>query len=259
MTVVTEGDLRRAVENDELLLLYHPQVELRSGRVVGAEACLRWRHPREGLLHAMRFVTAVPEAGLARDYMRWIVRTAAGQMARWRAESVSVGRVSINTWPESLGPDLIDDALAAVADAGIEPAAIEIETPPEATYDAATLGAVRAFRTAGFRVALDDVGDGDLRFVWFREAMFDVLKVPTTFVIGAPGAFDDAVIRSTVGFARAMGASVVAEGVETVAARDRVRDLGCDIGQGYLWSKIVPGAQMAVAIDAITIDGTRST
>ncbi len=250
-------ELRRAVEADELVLLFHPQVDMRTGTAVAVEASLRWQHPEQGLLHAMKFVEAVPASGLAREYMRWIVRTAARQMAAWRAAKVRLERVAINTWPESLRAELVDDVLAAAADAKIPPAAIEVETCPEATYDDATLDVVRALRDAGVRTAWDDFGDGDVRYASLRAAAFDVVKVPVTFVLRS-GPYDDAVVQAAVGFARAIGAVVVAEGVETVASRDRVRGLGCDVGQGYLWSRIVPGDRIPAAVDAITIDGART-
>jgi EAL domain-containing protein (putative c-di-GMP-specific phosphodiesterase class I) len=117
---------------------------------------------------------------------------------------------------------------------------------------------VRALRDAGVRTAWDDFGDGDVRYASLREAAFDVVKVPVTFVL-RNGRYDDAVVQAAVGFARAIGAVVVAEGVETVASRDRVRGLGCDVGQGYLWSRIVPGDRIPAALDAITIDGARTT
>ncbi len=144
----------------------------------------------------------------------------------------------------------------AIADAGIAASAIEVETPPEATYDQATLDVVRALHDSGIRTAWDDFGAGDVRYAVLRDAAFDVVKVPVTFVL-KDGAFNDAVIRAAVGFARSIEAVVVAEGVETIAARDRVRSLGCDIGQGYLWSRIVPGDEIPRSLAAITIDGAR--
>ena len=253
----SRDELRHAIDRDELMLLFHPQVEIATGTPVGAEAVLRWRHPERGLLHAMEFVGQVPPYGLERDAMRWIIRAAARQVAQWRASGIGLDRVAINTWPESLRADLVDDILAAAADARIPASAIEVETPPEAVYDPATLSTIRALHDAGVRTALDDFGDGDLRFAWLRDAVFDVVKVPVTFVRDPGTQFDAAVIHAAVAFAQTLGAVTVAEGVETVAARDRVRALGCDIGQGYLWSRIVEGHDVARALAAIIPDGAR--
>ncbi|HEV8669587.1 MAG TPA: EAL domain-containing protein [Candidatus Limnocylindria bacterium] len=108
------------------------------------------------------------------------------------------------------------------------------------------------------RVALDDFGEGDLHFMALRDAPFDVVKLPVQFVKRAGAMYDDTVIAAGVGFARSIGAKTVAEGVETTAIRDRVRELGCEIGQGYLWSRQVPGDELPDVISAIRIDGAAS-
>jgi EAL domain-containing protein (putative c-di-GMP-specific phosphodiesterase class I) len=252
------GELRRALDRDELFLLYQAQVDMRSGRLAGMECAIRWRHPERGVLHAVPFVNDVPRAGLAPDFMRFLVQTAARQVAAWRAASIAIPRFSVNAWPESIGPALITDALEACAESGVPPTLLEIETQPEAVYDAEMCARLARFRAAGIRVALDDFGDGDLRYAWLRDAPFDVVKLPVTFVLGAGGRYDDAVISAAVAFARSIGAETVAEGVETTATRDRVRDLGCDIGQGYLWSRQVEAAAFPAVVAAIGVDGAVS-
>jgi EAL domain-containing protein (putative c-di-GMP-specific phosphodiesterase class I) len=251
----TPAELQHALEADELLLLYQAKVDMRTGKPVGVECAIRWRHPTQGLLHAMKFVNEVPPAGLAPEYMRFILRTATRQMARWRAESVPFGRASINAWPISIGRELIDDTLSATTAAGIAPAEIEVESQPEATYGPEIFAALTEFRDAGIRVALDDFGEGNLHFMTLRDAPFDVVKLPVHFVKRTGAIFDDMVIAAGVGFARSIGAEIVAEGVETTTIRDRVRDLGCEIGQGYLWSQQVEAEELPAVLRAIRIDG----
>jgi EAL domain-containing protein (putative c-di-GMP-specific phosphodiesterase class I) len=253
--VFAAAELRRALDANELFLLYQAQVDMRTGTPVGVECAIRWQHPVLGLLHAVRFVNDVPPAGLARDYMRFIVRTATRQMARWREASVPFGRAAVNAWPVSIGRDLIDDVLSAAAEAGIDHTTVEVESQPEATYGPEIFAALRDFRDAGIRVALDDFGEGNLHFMALRDAPFDVVKLPVPFVKGAGTAFDDMVITAAVGFARSIGAETVAEGVETVAIRDRVRALGCEIGQGYLWSQQVLADDLPAVIRAVGMDG----
>jgi EAL domain-containing protein (putative c-di-GMP-specific phosphodiesterase class I) len=222
---------------------------MRTGKPVGVEAAIRWRHPVRGLLRASSFVDQVSPAGLAPDYMRFVVRTAAQQMARWRAASVPVAHVSVNVWPLSLADEeLLNDMLAALADVGIEPAAMELESSDQGTF-----ALLDRCRRAGFRVALDDFGGSDIRYEWLRHTRFDVVKLPVTFVLRASSVFDDAVIAA--GVARSIGAETVAEGVETIAIRDRVRDIGCDIGQGFLWSHQVVADELPAVLRAIGIDG----
>ena len=251
------AELQHALDADELLLLYQAKVDMRTGKPVGVECAIRWRHPTQGLLHAMKFVNEVPPAGLAPDYMRFIVRTATRQMARWQTDSVPIGRASINAWPTSIGRELIDDTLSAAAAAGIAPGEIEVESQPEATYGPEIFAALQQFRDAGIRVALDDFGEGNLHFMALRDAPFDVVKLPVHFVKRTGAIFDDMVIAAGVAFARSIGAETVAEGVETTQIRDRVRDLGCDIGQGFLWSHQVEADAFPGVVRAIGVDGAR--
>ena len=251
----TRAELQRALDRDEVLLVYQAQVDMWTGRPVGVECAIRWRHPEQGLLHAMKFVNDVPPAGLARDYMRFIVRTATRQMARWRSASVPFGRAAVNVWPVSIGRDLLDDTLSAASDEGVPPGDIEIESQPEAIYGPEMFELLQEFRDAGFRVALDDFGEGNIHFTNMRDAPFDVVKLPVHFVKRTGTIYDDTVIAAGVGFARSIGAVTVAEGVETVTIRDRVRELGCDIGQGYLWSRQVLGHELPGVLGSIGVDG----
>jgi EAL domain-containing protein (putative c-di-GMP-specific phosphodiesterase class I) len=161
----------------------------------------------------------------------------------------------VNAWPVSIGRDLIDDIVSAASAAGVPLAEIEVESQPEATYGPEIFARLQQFRDAGLRIALDDFGEGALRFMAIRDAPFDVVKLPVHFVLRAGAAYDDMVIAAGVGFARSIGAETVAEGVETTAIRDRVLELGCDIGQGYLWSQQVIAEELPAVIRAIGIDG----
>jgi len=202
------------------------------------------------------FVNDVPASGLAPEFMRFLLRAAARQVARWRGRSIEIPRFSINAWPMSIGAELLADALRACDEAGVPPALLEIETQPEAIYDRSMCERLQEFRAAGIRVALDDFGDGDIRFSVLRDAPFDVVKLPVSLVKGSGHPYDDAVISSAVAFAHAIGAVTVAEGVETLEIRDRVRDLGCDIGQGYLWSRQVEADALPDVIQTIAVDGS---
>ena len=231
---------------------------MRTGAFAGLECAIRWQHPERGRLHAVPFVNDVPPSGLAPEFMRFVVRTATRQVARWRDAGLDVPRYSVNAWPGSIGRELIDDILRETAEAGIEPGRLEVETQPEATYDAAMCARLQEFRDAGIRVALDDFGEGSLHFGWLRDAPFDVVKIPVMFGKHAGRAYDDAVITAAVAFAKAIGAPTVVEGVETQVLRDRLVALGCDIGQGYLWSQQVEAGELPAVVRAIDIDGARA-
>lgn len=238
-------------------MIYQAQVDMRTGRLAGVESLIRWQHPARGLLHAVPFVDDMATSGLAPDVMRWILGTATAQLAAWRRADLSVPRIAVNTWPQTLGQELRDDALRAVRAAALEPSDLEIEVQPETTLDDVALGALRELRAAGLRVALDDFGDGDVPFVRLRDAPFDRVKLGVHFVLHSQTSFDDAVIAAAVAFASAIGADTVAEGIETVAGRDRAQRLGVAIGQGFLWSPMVAGDEFAHVVRAIGIDGAR--
>jgi len=251
------AELRRALEKDELLLLYQAQVDMRSGELAGIECAIRWDHPQRGRLHAVPFVDDVPPAGLVPDFMRFVVRTATRQIALWNASGLRIPRYSVNAWPVAIGDELIADMLAACREYGIDPGTFEVETQPEGSYDRAMCDRLQRFRDAGLRVALDDFGEGSLHFGWLRDAPFDVVKIPVMFGKNAGRPYDDAVITAAVAFARALGAPTVVEGVETLGIRDRVLGLGCDIGQGFLWSHQVEADAFPGVVRAIGVDGAR--
>ena len=249
-------ELQRALDRDELLILYQAQVDLRDARLVGAECAIRWQHPERGLLHAVPFVDDVPPSGLAPAFMRFIVRTTTCQIAAWDREGIRVPRFAVNAWPASIGDELRDDILRLTREAGLDPSRLEVESQPEATYDPPMCARLQAFRDAGIRVALDDFGDGDIRYAWLRDAPFDVVKLGVSFGKRAGGRYADAVLSAGIAFAKAIGAETVIEGVETVAIRDRLRELGADHGQGYLWSQQVRAEEFPATLRAIHVDGS---
>lgn len=251
MTAFAPDELRDAIERDQLFLLFQPQVDLTTARPRGVEAVLRWQHPRFGVVHAAKFVREMALIGLDRPCLRWILKTAIRQLAGWRAGGAAVEYVAVNAFAESLSPPLAEDIGRIVADARIDPSSLEIECQPDSTFDAQAAEAIRAVRAIHVRVAFDDFGDGPMSLVSLRSFEFDTLKVPVTFVLHGD-ALDDAVISATVAIGRAMGARVVAEGVETLALRERVHALGCDFGQGYLWSQLVRGAEIPGVFAALT-------
>ncbi|OLC12061.1 MAG: hypothetical protein AUH44_01085 [Chloroflexi bacterium 13_1_40CM_68_15] len=243
MTAFAPDELREAIEQDQLFLLFQPQVDLATGRPRGVEVMLRWQHPRLGVVHAVEFVGKMAPAGLDRQCLRWMLSTACGQLVDWRVGGTQVEYIAVNAFAESLTPALAEDTGRAMVDASLDPSSLEIECQPETIFDAQAAEGIRAVRATRVRVAFDDFGDGPLRLASLHALEFDTLKVPVTFV-KTTGPLDDALISATVAIGRAMGARVVAEGVETPALRERVRALGCDLGQGYLWSQLVPGAEI---------------
>jgi diguanylate cyclase (GGDEF)-like protein/PAS domain S-box-containing protein len=245
-----EQELQQALERDELCLYYQPSVDLRSGRVVGAEALVRWGHPRRGLIMPDRFLAVAEETGLIVPLGEWVMQAACRQLAKWqqRPETADL-RLSVNLSARELThPDVVSTVLGCVREAGIDPCALTIEvTESTAMADGDTgFRALRDLAVEGIRVAIDDFGTGYSSLEQLRRMPVDIVKVDRSFVQGmAADSTDRELVAAVVGMGRALKLCVVAEGIETTEQADALREMGCDIGQGYLFSKPLPDEEMA--------------
>lgn len=243
--VALGADLRRALEDGDLRLHHQPVVDLATGRVVGVEALARWHHPRHGDVAPDRFVAVAEQLGLAPDLDRWALgRALADARALQDAGALATdARLAVNVSAYSLGdPDLDRWVAAAVEAAGFEPADVLLEVTESAVMaDASTAIAVLTrLRDRGFGIAVDDFGTGHSSLAYLHQLPATVLKVDRSFVADLasdPSAL--AIAGSIVELARAVGLTVVAEGVETSEQADLLRTLGCDAAQGWRWSRAV--------------------
>jgi diguanylate cyclase (GGDEF)-like protein/PAS domain S-box-containing protein len=244
-----EQELQRALEQGELRLRYQPSVELASGQVVGAEALVRWEHPQRGLIVPDRFLSVAEETGLIVPLGSWVVGETCRQLAEWqvRPETAHL-RLSVNLSARELThPDVVATVLSCVRESGIDPQALTIEvTESTAMADGDTgFRALRDLSSEGIQVAIDDFGTGYSSMEQLRRMPVDIVKVDRSFVSGmASDSTDREIVAAVVGMGRALKLCVVAEGIETPEQAEALRDLGCDIGQGFLFSKAVPAEEM---------------
>jgi diguanylate cyclase (GGDEF)-like protein/PAS domain S-box-containing protein len=241
------SELRRALENDELVLHHQPQLSLTEGRtevVVGVEALVRWQHPERGLLFPDAFLPAVEGAGLSVALDCWVVRSALHAAASWSCPDIGI---SVNVSPESLlSPCWAASLDEALASSGLAPHLLTIEITEGALL--AEPDRVRhvlaELRDRGVRVALDDFGTGWSSLAYLERYPVDELKIDRLFVsrmtVGAPAPVVDAVLS----LASALGLQTVAEGVETVEQRDLLTAAGCDTFQGYLVARPLPEPEL---------------
>jgi diguanylate cyclase (GGDEF)-like protein len=238
--VSLENDLRRAIAGEELTLVYQPTLELRSGRVDGAEALLRWRHPSRGLLGPGEFVSLAEESGLIVEVGAWVLQRACAQAAAWRLDGHEIG-VSVNVSARQL-----DDAglLSAVGDAlaasGLPPAALTLEITETVLMRDAELTARRlqALKRLGVRVAIDDFGTGYSSLAYLQRFPVDALKIDRAFVSGVGSSQEaEALIRTLVQLATSLRIETVAEGIEEQMQREFLLREGCPRGQGFLFSR----------------------
>jgi diguanylate cyclase (GGDEF)-like protein/PAS domain S-box-containing protein len=246
-----ERDLERAIGAGELVVHYQPIASLADGRRVGLEALVRWNHPRRGLIGPQAFLPIAEQSRMIVDVDRWVLRTVVEQVRRWGAEGGPGAGVPVSvnvSASHAASPDLADVLRDLVATAGIDPALLMIEVTETALMEAtdtntSTLNRVRA---GGVRVCLDDFGTGYSSLHYLRQFTFDVLKMDRSFVHRMPKASADAaIVRSVVGLACSLGLTVVAEGIETPRQLEMLIDMNCEYGQGFLFGRPVPAADVA--------------
>ncbi len=242
-----EGDLRRALERNELRLHYQPQVSLASGRITGFEALLRWQHPQQGLVAPGRFIALAEETGLIVPIGAWVLQTACEQFRAWQRAGLAPELMSVNVSARQFRETSFRAAIAGVLErSGIGPECLEIEIT-ESTIMLDPRGArelLTELRALGVKVALDDFGTGYSSFSQLKHFPFSRIKIDQSFVEGvAEKPEDAAIVRTIIAMAQGLGLNVIAEGVETAAQLAFLRRHGCNCMQGYLFSKPLPADQ----------------
>ena len=240
-----EGALRRALERSEFMLEYQPVVDLQSGRIVGAEALLRWHHPERGIISPAQFIPLAEETGLIVPIGAWVLAHACAQGAAWRAAGYTALRLSVNISPRQfMQPGLIETITAALGDSGFDRAGLELEITESLLMQNVenTLDSLAALHQMGIHLSIDDFGTGYSSLSYLKRFAIDRLKIDRSFVKDIPSDADDAAITTAIiAMAHKLGLQVVAEGVETAEQLAFLRANGCDIMQGYFFSRPVSG------------------
>ena len=247
--IALETMLAHAIERKQLVLQYQPRINARNGRMAGVEALVRWRHPELGLLTPARFIPLAEENGLINEIDLWVLREACACAARWRAEGLFQGRVSVNLSARQFQrPGLAQRVRAALEESELDPAGLELEitesTVMHDTEDAADV--LRSLRDLGVTVSIDDFGTGYSSLSYLKRFPLDVLKIDRAFVNEVEGdATGAAIIRAIITLAHSLGLTAVAEGVETAAQVAFLKENGCDEIQGYYYSRPIWPEQVA--------------
>ena len=237
-------ELAEAIETDAFVLHYQPALDLASGAIVGAEALVRWNHPKRGLLGPSEFIPQAESSGLIHALGRWILREACTTAAGWpdRADGQRPA-ISVNlAAAQLLEPGIIDEVASVLADTGLAPGKLILEVTESALVDLdLAREALLRLRGLGVLLALDDFGTGYSSLSYLAELPFDIVKIDQSFIAGiGQGRRVDALLVGILGLCDALQLVTVAEGIERKAQLDRVVELGCRIGQGYLLRS--PGA-----------------
>ena len=242
-----EQDLRLAIDNDEMELHYQPQVNIRNGRMVGVEALVRWRHPSKGLISPIEFIGIAERIGQIKALGDWVLRTACQQAAAWRDMGLPKFQMAVNISPTHFQDPAILDSVAQVLDeTGWEAENLELEvTESVVQITGNNLAMFERLRAMGVKIAIDDFGTGYSSLASLKHLPIDCLKVDRLFIIDMLEDTGSSIILGTiVGVAHALGHSVVAEGVENHEQIKVISGIGCDIIQGYCFSRPVPAEQI---------------
>ena len=250
------SELRRALERDEFFLVYQPKVRLADGGQSGAEALLRWRHPERGVVSPAEFVPVLEETGLIVPVGEWVLRRACEDLKSWRAAGLEPGPVSVNLSARQFRLADLDARLKAiVAAAGVVPALVELEiTESQLVQDPDhAIRMMRSLCDAGMRIAIDDFGTGYSSLSYLTRFPVGSLKIDRSFVRDVTeDASDATIVRTIIEMAHTLGFQVVAEGIETEAQAEYLRRHRCDEGQGYLFARPMPAADLAARLAAVT-------
>jgi diguanylate cyclase (GGDEF)-like protein len=249
------GELRSVIDHDGLEVHYQPKVAMATGRVIGVEALVRWPHPVEGLVPPDEFVPLAERTGLIGPLTDFVLRTALAQCRRW-AEAGHHLSVAVNLSARSLlDADLVDDVARALAVSGVDASKLVLEiTETSIMSDAGyAMHVLNRLSAMGLTLAIDDFGTGYSSLSYLKRLPVDEVKIDKSFVLNMQDDENDAVIvRSIVDLARNLGLRVVAEGVETRNTWKALRDMGCDMAQGYVISQPLPADQLGAWLEAMT-------
>jgi diguanylate cyclase (GGDEF)-like protein len=244
-----ETNLRQALERNEFHLHYQPKLDVATGQIAGVEALLRWTHPDLGVLPPMRFIPLAEETGLIVPIGRWVIKTACAQNMAWQREGLPPLSMAVNVSPRQFSDEnLLQDVDDALAISGMDAKLLQIEI----TESMVMLNVERAIkvldaiRGRGVRLAIDDFGTGYSSISVLKRFPIDTIKIDRSFVRDLPqNSEDKAIAQAIIAMGKALGLTIVAEGVETIEQEEFLRDHACDEIQGFLISKPVPPENMA--------------
>jgi diguanylate cyclase (GGDEF)-like protein/PAS domain S-box-containing protein len=258
-----ETGLRYALDRDELRLLYQPEVDLLTGRIVAVEALLRWQHPVHGLVSPAKFIPIAEQSGLIVPIGAWVVREACAAAARWRQEPAGRDlQVAVNLSPRQLGSiDLLGQVASALDGAALEPSALCLEiteTALMADVRSAT-ETLQSLKRLGVRLAIDDFGIGYSSLMHLKQLLpVDLLKIDKSFVDGLmESAADRAIVASVINLAAALGVEAIAEGVETLEQASALRAMHCGLAQGFHFARPETEAMVAERLGGAALASSR--
>jgi diguanylate cyclase (GGDEF)-like protein/PAS domain S-box-containing protein len=246
LRLTLEAGLERGAENEEFELFFQPQADLETGRLVGAEALIRWRHPDRGIVMPADFMPIANASSISDGIALWVLETACKQGRLWQRKGYNI-RLGVNLSPsQMLTGDLAATVEAILRDTGFSPSLLELEVTENILLadDDGALKMFRRIQDLGVHIAFDDFGTGYASMTYLKKYPLDRLKIDKSFVCDLQANSDDAaIVRSTITLGKQLGLSVIAEGIEDRATAELLRSMGCEEGQGYYFGRPMPAAE----------------
>jgi len=236
-----ETQLRHAITENSFVLLFQPQYSIADGKIIGAEALLRWRHDELGLLSPDAFMHLAEETGLIIPIGQWVIKEAMRAMVTWQEAGLSLESVAINVSTEQvIQGNFIDTIYGSIVETDCDPGMIELEITENTVMQNTeyVIDTLKHIKKLGIGLAIDDFGIGYSSLINLKRLPLDKIKIDQSFIQNLPNDLDDAVIATTInGMAKSLGLDVIAEGVETQQQADFLTNIGCYHAQGYHFSK----------------------
>jgi diguanylate cyclase (GGDEF)-like protein/PAS domain S-box-containing protein len=244
-----EGELRHAVEREEFVVFYQPQIDLRGGEIVSAEALVRWQHPRRGLLRPEEFMQAAVDTGLIRAIDEWVLRTACRHSQEWQQRGKIPVRISVNISNSFFhGDTLVSVVEQALGQTGVTPACLELELTESIVMRNvdASIAMLTTLRTMGVQISIDDFGTGYSSLSYLHRLPINRVKIDQSFILEIlTQARPPMIVRAIVAMAHSLNLLVLAEGVEQEFQRTTLIEEGCDYAQGHLFGRPMPADEFA--------------
>ncbi|MES9964787.1 MAG: PAS domain S-box protein [Candidatus Sedimenticola sp. 20ELBAFRAG] len=252
--VLLERDLRQALIQNQLVVHYQPQYSLRTGKLVGAEALVRWQHPEKGLISPDSFIHVAEECGLILPLGEWVLRESTRQMRKWMQDGLAIGRVSVNVSGQQIErADLVAMVKETLCDTGLQPWHLELEITESCIMQEAesAIKALAELKMMGVRLAVDDFGTGYSSLSYLKRLPIHKLKIDRSFIRDIPhDPNDEAISRAVLALGHSLQLEIVAEGVETLVQEEFLKETGCDEVQGYLYSPPVSAEEFEALVKA---------
>lgn len=243
-----QAGLRHALEKGEFILHYQPQLDLGSNRIIGVEALVRWQHPEKGMISPAQFIPAAEDSGLIVPLGEWVLRTACLQAKAWHEQGLDV-RMAVNLSARQFREPLFSDRVMEILnETGLDPRQLELEITESILVEGleSVSAVLREFKQTGIMISLDDFGTGYSSLSYLKRFPIDKLKIDQSFVRDLlTDASDANLVKAIIAMSRALGLTVIAEGVETQAHVDSLRAEGCDEIQGYHIARPMPAEKAA--------------